>query len=76
MENDVASGRLLRLRAVLDLTGLSRSRWLLGVQRGEFPRPVHLPPRTTAWREADIRALIETAPEAERWITVARKLAG
>lgn len=32
--------------------------WLQGVKTGQFPQPVKLGPRTTAWRVEDIRALI------------------
>jgi prophage regulatory protein len=38
---------------------VSRSSWWLGVQRGRFPQPVRLGPRTVAWRVADLRALID-----------------
>jgi len=38
---------------------VSRSTWLSGVREGRFPKPVKLGKRTTAWRVADIRALIE-----------------
>jgi len=53
--------RLLRLPEVLSTLGISRSRWWLDVQRGEFPTPIHLTARTTAWLESDIAALIERA---------------
>jgi hypothetical protein len=39
---------------------VSLSTWWSGVRSGRFPKPVKLDPRTTAWRVADIRALIET----------------
>jgi prophage regulatory protein len=38
---------------------VSRSSWLLGVQRGRFPQPVRLGPRTVAWRVSDLRDLID-----------------
>jgi len=38
---------------------VSRSTWWSGVKSGRFPAPVHLGPRTTAWRARDIRSLIE-----------------
>ena len=41
---------------------VSKSTWWSGVKTGRFPQPVKLGPRITAWRAADIRALID--PEA------------
>lgn len=51
--------RLLRLREVLQIIPVSRSSWYEGVKAGRYPAPVRLGPRTTAWRESDIRALME-----------------
>jgi predicted DNA-binding transcriptional regulator AlpA len=50
---------LLRLPQVLSLYPVSRSAWWAGVKAGKYPQSVKLGPRTTAWRAADIRALIE-----------------
>lgn len=41
------------------LIPVSRSTWWAGVRSGRYPQPVKLGPRITAWRVADIRALIE-----------------
>ena len=38
---------------------VSRSTWWAGVRSGRYPQPVKLGPRITAWRVADIRALID-----------------
>ncbi|MBZ9907778.1 AlpA family phage regulatory protein [Mesorhizobium sp. BR115XR7A] len=38
---------------------ISRSAFLARVDTGEFPQPVKLGPRTTAWRVQDVRSLIE-----------------
>jgi len=38
---------------------VSRSSWLSGVREGRFPKSVKLGKRTTAWKVADIRRLIE-----------------
>jgi prophage regulatory protein len=38
---------------------ISKSSWWAGVKEGRFPQPVKLGKRTTAWRIADIRLLIE-----------------
>ncbi|SHN68905.1 helix-turn-helix transcriptional regulator [Oceanicella actignis] len=55
---------LLRLKDVLVLTGLSRSRLYELQARGEFPRAVRIADRAVAWRETDICAWIETRPLA------------
>jgi len=41
------------------LIPVSKSLWWAKVKTGEFPTPVKLTERTTAWRVEDIRALIE-----------------
>jgi hypothetical protein len=38
---------------------VGKTRWWEGVKSGEFPKPVKLSERVTAWRVEDIRALIE-----------------
>ncbi|WP_259673779.1 AlpA family transcriptional regulator [Rhizobium sp. NZLR1] len=38
---------------------ISKSSWWSKVRTGEYPQPVKLGPRTTAWRVADILDLIE-----------------
>ncbi len=38
---------------------ISKSSLWKAVREGRFPAPVHLGPRTTAWRVQDIRQLIE-----------------
>ncbi|HEX7695381.1 MAG TPA: AlpA family phage regulatory protein [Sphingomonas sp.] len=48
--------RFLRLNAVLDRTGLSRSTIYRKIQRGEFPRQVAISARCSGWRESAIVA--------------------
>jgi len=48
----------LRLPDVLRHIPVSRSAWWAGIQKGHFPAPVKLGPRTTAWRVEEIRELI------------------
>ncbi len=53
---------MLRLRSILSPHGpipVSKSTWWEGVKTGRYPQPVKLGPRITAWRAADINALIE-----------------
>lgn len=49
----------LRLSEVLRLIPVGRSTWWSKVKSGEYPKPVKLGPRTTAWAAEDIAALIE-----------------
>jgi prophage regulatory protein len=46
--------RILRLNAVLDRTGLSRSTLYRKMQRGTFPRNVQISTRCAGWRESAI----------------------
>jgi len=48
--------RILRLDAVLDRTGLSRSTLYRKVQTGTFPAQVRIATRCTGWRESAINA--------------------
>jgi prophage regulatory protein len=48
------ASRILRLPAVLKLTGLSRSSIYLMISSGNFPRQVSLGARAVGWRECDI----------------------
>ena len=62
MSTQNGGGRLIRLSEILSPPGpipVSPSTWWAGVKSGRFPQPVKLGPRITAWREEDIRDLIE-----------------
>ena len=67
MQN-IPNNALLRLPQVLALIPVSRSAWWAGCKSGRYPKPVKLGPRTTAWRAADIAALLEklTAEPGEK----------
>lgn len=54
--SDAVEERVLRIQDVVAKTGLAKSTVLKGVQRGTFPKQVHLGPRLIGWREADILA--------------------
>lgn len=47
--------RILRIRAVLELTGLSRSTLYRKVQDGTFPRQIKISERCSGWRERAVR---------------------
>lgn len=48
------ASRILRLRTVLDRTGLSRSTLYRKIERGTFPAQVQISERCVGWRESDV----------------------
>lgn len=46
--------RILRLKTVLERTGLSRSTMYRKIQNGSFPRNVQISTRCTGWRESAV----------------------
>ncbi len=53
-----------RKRGIEPLLPVGRSTFLAGVKSGKYPKPVKLGERTTAWRKADILALLESVDGA------------
>ncbi len=51
--------QLLRLRQVQSTTGLSRSAIYDMASRGQFPSPIKIGPRASAWVAAEVDAWIE-----------------
>ena len=51
----------VRLPTVLSVFPISAASWWNGIRDGKYPKGIKLGPRTTAWRVADIRALLERA---------------
>lgn len=51
----------IRLPEVLSFIPVSRSTWWAWVKSGKAPKPVKLSERVTAWKVADIQAMIEQA---------------
>lgn len=57
--------RILRLKSVLERTGLSRSTLYRKIQDRTFPRALRISARCAGWRESDIEAWLrdpETYP--------------
>jgi len=50
---------VLRLPAVIQRTGLSRSTIYLKVSQGSFPRPISLGPRSVGWLDSSVDKWIE-----------------
>jgi predicted DNA-binding transcriptional regulator AlpA len=55
--------RFLRINQVLEIFPVSRTTWWDGVAQGRYPQGIKLSPRTTAWRESEIDALIARLSE-------------
>lgn len=51
--------KILRIREVVDRTGLSRPTVYRLAQSGRFPRQVQLSPQCVGWKESEIEAWIE-----------------
>lgn len=47
--------RILRIRAVLDCTGLTRSTLYRKIEAGTFPRQITISTRCVGWREKAVR---------------------
>jgi prophage regulatory protein len=54
--------RILRIDAVLERTGLSRSTLYRKMQNGTFPRQIAISTRCTGWHESAVNAWIR-APD-------------
>ncbi len=47
-------------RGIEPLLPIGRSTFLAGVKSGKYPQPVKLGERTTAWKKAEILALLDS----------------
>jgi len=58
--------KMLRLPAVLDISGLCRSQLYALVKAGKFPPPIKLSERSSAWICSEVKAWIEQRISASR----------
>ena len=56
--------RILRLREVMRLTGLSKTTIYRRYRDGTFPRPLKLGPQSIGWRRGEILEWLESRPRA------------
>ena len=57
----VRDNHFYRLKDIVGLNGIfpfGASTWWAGVKSGRYPKPIKLGPRITAWRGADLNALV------------------
>lgn len=52
--------RILRLKSVLERTGLSRSTVYRKVQARTFPKPLKISERCIGWRESDLESWLRS----------------
>lgn len=55
-----------RKNGISAMLPISKEAWYQGIRAGRFPKPVKLAPKTSAWRRADIEALVDRLNEG-RW---------
>lgn len=70
MSNNSPS-RILRLKTVLERTGLSRSTLYRKIQERTFPTGLRISSRCTGWRESDVEAWVRN-PESYPLIRLPR----
>lgn len=59
------STKLLRLRKVIEISGLSRAAIYAEMAENRFPRPLRIGRRAVAWRADDIERWAKALPIAE-----------
>jgi prophage regulatory protein len=58
-------GRLLRIKAIKDLTGLPQSSFYYTMAQGEFTPPIKLGVRISAWPESEVNAIMNARIRGE-----------
>ena len=54
-----APERIIRIKTVLERTGLSRSTLYRKIQEGTFPKQVRIAARCAGWRESTVNAWLQ-----------------
>ena len=62
MDREISSDKILRMRTVLERTGLSRSTVYRKVQDGTFPPKVKLSEHCCGWRESELNRWMTDPP--------------
>jgi len=57
--------RILRLKTVVDRTGLSSSTIYRKIEAGTFPRQVRISARCSGWRESEVETWLGALKEGE-----------
>lgn len=56
--------RLLRIKEVLCITGLSKTHVYRLIEFGDFPRPVRISPKAVAWPDSEVQGWIAARMQA------------
>lgn len=56
--------RVIKLKDVINTTGLSRSSIYAYMAKGEFPKPIQLGPRAVAWVEKEVQGWLQVRLDA------------
>jgi prophage regulatory protein len=63
---------ILRMRDVVNATGLSRSTIYHMIKTNEFPRPIRLGQRAVGWLQSDITSWLDQRPKGGSWPKVSK----
>jgi len=58
--------RVIKLKDVINTTGLSRSSIYAYMAKGVFPKPIQLGPRAVAWVEEEVQSWLQVRLDARR----------
>ena len=58
--------RFLRLRQVIEATGLSRTTIYRKIREGSFPPPIKLGDRAVGWKDSDVSAWMDECERSSR----------
>ncbi|MFN3944045.1 MAG: helix-turn-helix transcriptional regulator [Allosphingosinicella sp.] len=67
--------RILRIRTVLERTGLSRSTLYRRIEQGSFPKQIRISERCVGWRESAVEAWMRS-PTSHPWAAPSGDLLG
>jgi prophage regulatory protein len=59
--------RMLRLKELIKVVGLSRSTIYALIANNKFPKPIHLTPHTSVWRLSVINSWIDEREAATKY---------
>ena len=57
-----SNDRIIRIREVIEMTGLSRSSIYLLIKKGDFPAQIKLSARSSGWFCKEIKEWVDTRP--------------
>jgi prophage regulatory protein len=66
VETQKAEVRFVRLKEVLSICGKSRSSVYEAIKKGEFPKPIKLRGRSSAWIKSEIDHWVQSCIRASR----------